>query len=502
MEDKRLIAEEIDTIGEIMNISMGAAATAVSTMLERQVVITTPKIEQDKLMNVDFSELEPAIVVKINYIEGLSGTNVIVLKRNDMRIILDLLMGNDLSDSDDNFEFDDMSMSAACEVMNQMMGASATALSELLGETINISTPQAMLIESDNEVYELFKEYSTDDEVTAISFKMTIKETLDTSFSSIMPLELAKGIVRSLNKEDEEPQLESQPAPQPIPQPAPQPAPKPAPQPIPQQPIQQEIPQPIPQPIPQEAPQPISQPIPQAVPQPVPQSIPQAPQPVPQPMPQAAPQPVPQPIPTVPQPPIPQQQMPYPQQPASMPYQPQYPQQVSEQYPYSVPNPQLGGTMPYQQQPYPQQMPYSQQQYMQQPYGNDYYGQYNPYQEPHPNLRYAAPMVNVKQADFPEFTSGGKAGTPYSSNINMLMGVQLEVSVIVGRSKQKIKDVLDFGQGSVIELDKQTGAPAEIVVNGQLLAYGDVVVVGDNFGVRITEIVGTKELLDSLDAKK
>ena len=64
------------------------------------------------------------------------------------------------------------------------------------------------------------------------------------------------------------------------------------------------------------------------------------------------------------------------------------------------------------------------------------------------------------------------------------------------------KDVLEFGQGSVIELDKQTGSPAEIMVNGQLLAYGDVVVVGDNFGVRITEIVGTKDLLDSLDTKK
>lgn len=86
--------------------------------------------------------------------------------------------------------------------------------------------------------------------------------------------------------------------------------------------------------------------------------------------------------------------------------------------------------------------------------------------------------------------------------MNMLMGVQLEVSVVVGRTKQKIKDVLDFGQGSVIELDKQTGSPAEIVVNGQLLALGDVVVVGDNFGVRITEIVGTKELLDSLETKK
>jgi len=151
----------------------------------------------------------------------------------------------------------------------------------------------------------------------------------------------------------------------------------------------------------------------------------------------------------------------------------------------------------------PYQMPYPQQN-MQMPYGNEYYQQqYSPYQEPHSNLRYAAPAVNVKQADFPEFAQSGKSSYPaYNSNINMLMGVQLEVSVIVGHARQKIKEVLDFGQGSVIELDKQTGAPAEIMVNGQLLAYGDVVVVGDNFGVRITEIVGTKELLDSLDAKK
>lgn len=156
------------------------------------------------------------------------------------------------------------------------------------------------------------------------------------------------------------------------------------------------------------------------------------------------------------------------------------------------------------QQPY-QQPPYSQQPYMQQPpYGNEYYPpQYGAYQEPRSNFRYASPIINVKQADFPEFANAGSTGSPaYSNNMTMLMGVNLEVSVIVGRARQKIKDVLDFGQGSVIELDKQTGSPAEVMVNGQLLAYGDVVVVGDNFGVRITEIVGTKDLLDSLDNKK
>ena len=109
------------------------------------------------------------------------------------------------------------------------------------------------------------------------------------------------------------------------------------------------------------------------------------------------------------------------------------------------------------------------------------------------------PSVTIKTADFPDFGKKiGMQGNPYTGNLNLLMGVQLDISVVIGRSKKKIKDIMDFGQGTVIELDKQTGAPAEIIVNGQLLAYGDVIVVGDNFGVRVTEIVGAKELLDSL----
>ena len=440
-KDLILAADELDTIGEIMNISMGAAATAVSTMLERQVVITTPNITQDRFGNIDMSELEPAIVVKINYVEGISGMNLIMLRRNDMRIILDLLMGND--GDDDNFEFDEMSMSAACDVMNQMMGASATALSELLNKPINISTPQAFLVETSQEAHDYFSEVGDDDSVLAISFKMTIKETLDTTFTSIMPADLTKDIVSSLNGEiDEDDDFEPAAAAPPTPAPAPPPQPAPA-------------------PAPPSAPQP-------------------APAPAAQPMPTAQPMPQPAPAPTAP--PAPPQYPPMP---------PQY------QQPYMDPAAMQPGMYPPAQMPYPQ--PYMQQPYMQQPP----YPPYPQYPDQPQGIRYPAPTVSVRQADFPEFTSkGSNASIPYSSNMNMLMGVQLDVSVVVGRAKQKIKDVLDFGQGSVIELDKQTGSPAEVVVNGQLLAYGDVVVVGDNFGIRITEIVGTKELLDSVENKK
>ena len=85
-----------------------------------------------------------------------------------------------------------------------------------------------------------------------------------------------------------------------------------------------------------------------------------------------------------------------------------------------------------------------------------------------------------------------------NGNMDLLLGVALDVTVEIGSAKRKIKEVLEFGQGTVIELDKQAGAPVDIVVNGKLLARGDVVVIDDNFGVRITEILGTRELMESL----
>ena len=81
------------------------------------------------------------------------------------------------------------------------------------------------------------------------------------------------------------------------------------------------------------------------------------------------------------------------------------------------------------------------------------------------------------------------------------MSVPLEVSVEIGKAKKKIKDILEFTQGTVIELDRQAGAPVDVIVNGHLIAKGDVVVIDDNFAVRITEIVKSK-FLESLGDKE
>ena len=111
---------EIDAIGEIMNISLGASATAVSTMLGTAVNITTPVVRILTGDEFEYKKLEPAVGVEIAYVRGLDGRNVMMFSRNDVRIIVGMMMGEEIPP--DVFELDEMNRSAICEVMNQMMG--------------------------------------------------------------------------------------------------------------------------------------------------------------------------------------------------------------------------------------------------------------------------------------------------------------------------------------------------------------------------------------------
>lgn len=465
MAENLLTNEEIDAIGEVLNISMGSAATAISTLLDKQVIITTPKVEIQKFEAVNYTDLEPAILVKIEYVEGISGSNVMIFRQSDMQVILNLLMGNEDPPSDD-FVFDEMSMSAACEVMNQMMGAAATALSEFLSKVVNISTPVASVIDSDENYYQSLGA-DEGSEIVSISFHISIEGVMDSDFSSIMSCELVKDIVTSVSgqQEQEIAQVEMLPS-----NAAAAPAPA-APQPEPAAPPMGYPPQQ--QPAPGYPPQ-----QPAAAQQPAPGYPPQQPA--------AAQQPAPGYPPQQPAPGYPQQAPGYP------------PQQPAPGYP---PQPDMSG---YQQQPAPGYPPYPQMP----PYGYPAYPGY-----PYPPYGYGMPPeaaalpnqvlkqpLNVQNTQFPAFGVQQTDNPASNSNMDLLMGVSLDVSVEIGQTKRKIKDIIDFGQGTVIELNKQAGAPVDIVVNGRLLARGDVVVIGDNFGVRITEIVGTKELMESLKA--
>ncbi len=399
MENIVISEMEKDALGEVMNISMGSAATAASELLNAKVWITTPRIEIDKLSSIHTEKLEPAVCVKIEYIKGISGSNLMVLRQDDVQLILNQLMGMPLVVTPD-FEFDELNVSAVSEVMNQMMGASATALSDFLGVSVDISTPTPYIMDKIS-LAEL-QDFDPEDEVCAINFNLTIDGVIQSEFKSVMDIELAKKIASKILG-DTMGSAESEPAPAPAPQPVQQPAPQPAAQPV-QQPAPQQMPQ---QPMPQ---QPVQ----------MPQPMPQMQQPMQQPM-----------------------QMPMPDQNA-----------------YGYPP----------------------------PYG---YG-YPPYGYPAPQ-----PM-NIQNAQLHSFEPQDiNLSGSQKDNLQLLMDVPLQISVEIGSAKRKVKDILEFTQGTIIELERQAGAPVDIIVNGNLIAKGDVVVIDDNFAVRITEIIKSK-LIDTL----
>ena len=114
------------------------------------------------------------------------------------------------------------------------------------------------------------------------------------------------------------------------------------------------------------------------------------------------------------------------------------------------------------------------------------------YGQPQPEKKEKAPkMINVKPVQSPQFEQkdGDSIGEEQTENLALIMDVPLEVSVEIGRAKKSVKDILELTSGSLVVLDKLAGEQVDIYANGQCIAKGDVVVVDDNFGVRITEII-------------
>ena len=194
MESRIFSSLEIDAIGEILNISLGASATAVSTMLSKRVYITIPTVIVSRKEDLDFSYMEPAVGVEITYVSGLSGKNIMLLKRHDVKVIVEILMGIEISDEE--FELNEINLSAVCEVMNQMMGSSATALSEIIGEVVNISTPTSYELNSVEEFKENYLGY--DGEIVVVKFLLKIEDAMESEFLSILTIDLAKKLLSSV----------------------------------------------------------------------------------------------------------------------------------------------------------------------------------------------------------------------------------------------------------------------------------------------------------------
>jgi len=365
-----LTDQEIDALGEIGNISMGTSATTLYTLLGHKVTITTPKVSVTTWEALSKQYPEPYVAVRVQSTNGLVGTNLLIMREQDVKIITDLMMGG-TGVLDNGEELSELHLSAISEAMNQMVGSSATSLSSLFDKRVDISPPESLLIHFSDDSEKV--QFEKGKQIVKVAFTLKVGTLIDSNIMQLLPLQFAKELVRNLYKQEETM------------------APK----------------------IMTTAKMPEKK---------------------------AAPQ----------QPAVPPQTG-YGQPPPAQ--APQNPPQAQPAYGYHQ--------MPYTQ-PVQPQMPVQPVQHIQNP-------------------------VNVQPVQFQSFD----AATPILEvqNIGLLMDVPLQITVELGRTSKKIKEILEFGQGSIIELDKLAGEPVDILVNGKNIAKGEVVVIDESFGVRITDII-------------
>ena len=460
---------EFDAIGEIMNISLGSSATAVSTLLGTKVNITTPIVQVLTKDDFDFQDLEPAVGVEISYVKGLSGKSVMLFSRNDVRVIVSMMMGAEIPEEE--FVMDEINASAIREAMNQMMGASATALSEFLGTTVDISTPISYEIDDGNAFKDKYFDGSEDSVV--IRFTLEIEGKLSSEFINIMSVDLVKRLLEPFKaqfgiEDDDDEYIPSE-----------EPA---APAEAPQAEVQEAAPAESPAEVPQAA---KSGPIDQAQADALLASLLQA---------QAeessaeAAQPVSSDnaAPVENQPPK-QEAQATPVQPTPEAAPAQAAPAPAQSIPQAAPAPQaipqgmvMGGMMDPMTMQLLTQMQQSQTQMME---------LMREMQSGKSSKAAPAEPSIIKPLNSKEFLDDTEGKEENASNRELLMKVPLEISVEIGRTRKLVKDMLEFTQGSLVVLDKMAGEQADLYVNGECIAKGDIVVVEDNFGIRITEIL-------------
>lgn len=466
MGTNSLSAMELDAIGEILNISLGASATAVSTMLSTRVDITTPEVLVLSKEEFQFEELEPAVGVEINYVEGLSGSNMMLLKREDVRVIVETLMGMDIPDEE--FELNELNISAVCEVMNQMMGSSATALSELFGKIVNISTPNSFEV---NDLDEFKAKYYGDNErMVVVRFMLKVEGKLESEFLNMMPIPLAREMVSGFfpGGEDEvvvtpieEPVVEETPA-----------------ETSNKELSQDEIAKLFAESSADTA-------------QPAETSNKELSQDEIEKMFAAASGGATQPAETsnkelsqdeieklfaaantsdvaasveTQQPPV-------------------APEPVVQQAAPSVPASGVSSDMM-------AMMQMQQKQFMDQMQQMNMMMQTMMQASMQNMMQPQQKQVKVQNVVRPDFSGSNANGSDGQElNMDLIMGVSLDVSVEIGRTKRLVKEILEFNKGTLVVLDKLAGEQVDLFVNGQCIAKGDVVVIDDNFGIRITEIL-------------
>ncbi len=350
--------EEKDAIGEIGNISMGTAATTLSTLLGHKVSITTPKVEAMSVEEITKEYPLPFIAVDVKYKEGIEGTNLLILKQRDVKVITNLMMGQGPEVEDGTEPLSDVHLSAIGEAMNQMIGSASTSLSEMFNRKIDINPPKAFELDLSSD---RFDEYISEDVniYAKISFSMKIGDFIDSEIMQLIPMSFAREMIEILLG-GQQPEEEA-----------------------------------------------------------------------------------------------PKEDAPEPKKPETKAATGSTRSQAQAAAAYSQPA------------------------------------------EPAEKKK-AEPRekVNVQPAQFQSFDESATNHEP--ENISLIRDVPLKVTVELGRTVKRIQDVLDFGPGTIIELDKLVGEPLDILVNGQYVAKGEVVVIDENYGIRVTDIVKPEKRIGKL----
>ncbi len=193
MEELTLL--EIDTIGEVGNISLGASATALSTILDRSVEITTPRLEVVSLDAIRMEYPHPCLVVDVKYIVGLEGSNLLIIKERDAIIIAAIMMGESFEGKEG--PLNEIEQSAVQEAMNQMMGAMATSMAELFQRPIDISPPQVKICNLAGDS-NLFADYKEDQQFVRVEFSMKVEDIIDSVMVQVIPVEFARNMAAHL----------------------------------------------------------------------------------------------------------------------------------------------------------------------------------------------------------------------------------------------------------------------------------------------------------------
>lgn len=351
---------EKDTLGEIGNMSFGSAATALSALLGQKVEITTPTTTVVSRESLENEFIQPYVAVKVEYTEGLTGANLLVIKKTDAAIIADLMLGGDGTQPEE--ELNEIHLSAVQEAMNQMMGSAATSMSTIFNKKVDISPPTTDIMDIQNEKgIQLIPQSGN---LIKVSFNLKVGELIDSDIMQLFEMDFGKGLVAELEQVMSGGSSE---------------------------PVEEEVPS-------------------------VDLSAPVE-------------QPTPEPQPAVQQAPV----------------QPQVQQAPVQQAP-----------------------PVQQQQ-----------------------------QINVQQPQFASFESP-QLKQEEQHNLNLLLDIPLEVTVELGRTTRSVKEILEMSSGSIIELDKLAGEPVDILVNNRNIAKGEVVVIDENFGVRITDILSKEDRLNNL----